>query len=491
MGLPIKFSLKLFLTLGVIALTICGSVSIGIFWYARTSVNRATEALVEDVESVATAQSLLQNLSAHRRQALLKGLRTDEERKNNIIISDQSLNRDIVKISNYSSTDEEIQMIGRVKSSVLFYLQTYKSLRSAGARSGSLYRQLTDVYDQAQQNIQALIKLNLDQTARIEGELNRHSRSYELFISIAILVFSLVVLGLVFGLRQILYRPFFRLKNQIDLFESSEPLLVLGIGGVLEIQEIALSFKNLSERLIHQKNQRLTFLASIAHDLRNPLGAIKISAEILQEDDSELPQEKKKVLQIIARQTGHLERLVEDLLDTTRIESGQFKVNLRPFDLRRTVLDSIALHSQLSSRHFFRDEISEAPVNVMADEQRISQVLNNLLSNAIKYSPNGGEISVCVFTEFGHAVCEVTDHGIGISTEDLKGIFEPFRRSSQTRDLIPGVGLGLSVARKIMAAHHGTLDVQSERNSGSTFRLKFLLLETSNPSLNPAQTLDI
>ncbi|MBC7458297.1 MAG: HAMP domain-containing histidine kinase, partial [Bdellovibrionaceae bacterium] len=378
-----KISLKLFLTLGVIALALCGSISLGIFWYARTSVNQATEDLIKDVESVAMGQSLEQNLSAHRRQALLKGLRADEKRKQTIIFSDESLRRDILKISNYSSTNEEDQMVDRVKSGVLFYLQPYGNLRSNGARSAILYRQLTDVYDQAQQNIQDLIKLNLDQTTEIEAELNRQARLHDIFISITVLVFSLIAIGLIFGLRQILFLPFFRLKNQIDLFDSSAPVQTAEIGGALEIQEIAESFKDLSERLIRQKNQRLTFLASIAHDLKNPLGAIKMSAEILQDDDMVALLEKKPVLEIIARQTGHLERLVEDLLDTSRIESGQFKIDLKLFDLRRTVLDSISLHTPLSSKHFFKKEICEAIVNVMGDEQRISQVLNNLLSNAI------------------------------------------------------------------------------------------------------------
>ncbi len=491
MKITAKLSLRIFLTFGVIALALCGSISLGIFWYARISVNRATESLVEDVESVATAQSLQQNLSAHRRQALLKGLRTDEERKRNITFSDQSLRRDILKISNYSSTDEENQMIERVKSSILFYLQTYESLRSKGARSGILYRQLTDVFDQAQQNIQALIKLNLNQTTQIEAELNRQARFHDIFISIAVLSFTAIAFGLIYGLRQILYRPFLRLKSQIDLFDSSEPVQTVEIGGALEIQEIAESFKDLSERLIRQKNQRLTFLASIAHDLKNPLGAIKISAEILQEDQIENFQEKKHVLEIIARQTGHLERLVEDLLDTSRIESGQFKIELRPFDLRRTVLDSISLHSQLSSKHFFKKEIPANSINIMADEQRISQVLNNLLSNAIKYSPNGGEISVRIFTDSDYAICEVSDQGIGISSEDLKTIFEPFQRSNQTRNLIPGVGLGLSVARKIIAAHNGTLEVHSEIRKGSTFKFKILANASLRPYLSEGQILGI
>lgn len=474
-----KLSLKLFLTFGVFALALCSSITLGIFWIARNSVNQATADLVKNVESVAMAQSLEKNLSTHRRQALLKGLRTEQERQLNIKFSDQSLRRDILKISNYSSTDEEDQIVEKVKTSVLYYLQTYENLRGDGARSETLYRQLTDVFDHAQQNIQDLIKLNLDQTTEIEAELGRQARFYDIFNSLAVLLFLLIALGLIFGLRQILFRPFFQLKKHIDLFDSSEPVQTVEIGGALEIQEIAKSFNNLSDRLIRQKNQRLTFLASIAHDLKNPLGAIKMSAEILQDDDVELPTEKRRVLEIIARQTGHLERLVDDLLDTSRIESGQFKFEFKEFDLRRTVVDAITLHSQLSSKHFFKDEISEAAVNIMADEQRISQVLNNLLSNAIKYSPNGGEISVRVFIDAGYAVCKVSDHGIGISAEDFKSIFEPFQRSQLTRDLIPGVGLGLSVARKIMTAHKGTLEVLSKKNNGSTFTLRILSLERS------------
>jgi signal transduction histidine kinase len=110
-------------------------------------------------------------------------------------------------------------------------------------------------------------------------------------------------------------------------------------------------------------------------------------------------------------------------------------------------------------------------VLVRCDGTRISQVLNNLLNNAIKYSPRGGRVQVELSTAPDAARVSVTDSGVGIPATELESIFEPFRRSSTTRDTIPGIGLGLAVGRRIIEAHGGRIEVHSEEGIGTTFRL--------------------
>jgi signal transduction histidine kinase len=99
-------------------------------------------------------------------------------------------------------------------------------------------------------------------------------------------------------------------------------------------------------------------------------------------------------------------------------------------------------------------------------------MINNLISNALKYSPSGGDVLVTLSCEAEYASVRITDQGIGIDPEDLRRIFEPFRRTRSTRETIPGVGLGLSVSRKIAEAHKGSIEVSSTRGVGSTFTLR-------------------
>jgi signal transduction histidine kinase len=118
----------------------------------------------------------------------------------------------------------------------------------------------------------------------------------------------------------------------------------------------------------------------------------------------------------------------------------------------------------------------ESGLTVDVDAFRIGQVLNNLLSNALKYSPGAAEVLVSVERDGDDAVVSVIDHGIGIAPADLPHVFEPFRRTGASRELAPGVGLGLSVSRRIIEAHHGRIDVVSSVGSGSTFSVRLPLV---------------
>jgi signal transduction histidine kinase len=209
----------------------------------------------------------------------------------------------------------------------------------------------------------------------------------------------------------------------------------------------------------------------VAHDLRNPLTALQLAARGA--GSGSLPPERvQQRLAMVERQVDRLGRMVNDLLDTTRIEAGQLELHLGEHDLIELVREAVELHRPVSPLHTLELQVPGHPAPVHCDPTRISQVLNNLLSNAIKYSPEGGTVRIQVAPwEDGYRIA-VTDSGVGIPATERESIFEPFRRSSSTRGVIPGVGLGLAVARKIVAAHGGSLDVESEPGRGSTFYAK-------------------
>ena len=186
----------------------------------------------------------------------------------------------------------------------------------------------------------------------------------------------------------------------------------------------------------------------------------------------------ERTLAIVARQIERLDRMVGDLLEATRVEAGCLELRPAPLDVRPIVGQVVELYRPVSPAHEIVFVESTEPVVAACDSTRIEQVVTNLVSNAIKYSPEGGRVIVSAFAERSEAIVSVSDEGMGIPSEERERIFEPFRRTRRSRELVPGVGLGLSVARKIVAGHGGTLEVESRVGAGSTFRVRLPLVST-------------
>jgi signal transduction histidine kinase len=239
-------------------------------------------------------------------------------------------------------------------------------------------------------------------------------------------------------------------------------------GGSRESADLARAFNRMVEALSRQRENQLAFLAGVAHDLRTPLSGLKLGLQALEETPSGAAQ--RRTLAMLDRQVDHLARMADDLLDATRIEAGRLEMHLVEFDLGPLVQDIAQFHAPTCPRHEIVVRAPDAPVTVRGDPVRIEQVLNNLLSNAIKFSPGGGRIDLTLANDGDGAVLSVTDRGIGIARDDVPKLFVAFRR--QHPDVAPGAGLGLSVVRRIVVAHGGTVEVDSTPGRGSTFRVR-------------------
>ncbi|MCY1023022.1 sensor histidine kinase [Pyxidicoccus sp. MSG2] len=274
-------------------------------------------------------------------------------------------------------------------------------------------------------------------------------------------------------LRRELYWPLEAVREALLRFRPGMPLQRAPAAGVREIRDIASAFNETASRLERQREVQLGFLAGVAHDLRNPLQALRAAATSVR-PERPLPPEQtlRDRFSLVARQVDRLARMVEDLLDTSRIEAGQLSLQCGEHDLVELVRESVELHRPLSDAHPLETSWPKGSLWVRCDGARIAQVLNNLLSNAIKYSPDGGTVRVEVGNTADGAWVAVHDPGVGVAPSERESIFEPFRRSATHRANIPGVGLGLSVARRILEAHGGSIHVESEPGHGSTFRIQ-------------------
>jgi signal transduction histidine kinase len=214
---------------------------------------------------------------------------------------------------------------------------------------------------------------------------------------------------------------------------------------------------------------KTNFLANVSHELRTPLNSIRTFSELLLTYDD--PVVQKEFLEIIKSESERLTRLVNDVLDIVKIESGHFDWRFVDCDLTRLLEDAARTYGPIAEQRGLR-LVFEAPTGpqvVSGDSDRLQQVLGNLLSNAVKFT-TAGTITLGATQSDGEIRVFVADTGIGIAVEDQERIFDKFQQVGDTlTDKPHGTGLGLAICKDIVARHEGRLWVESRLGHGSTF----------------------
>jgi PAS domain S-box-containing protein len=218
------------------------------------------------------------------------------------------------------------------------------------------------------------------------------------------------------------------------------------------------------------------FLAALSHELRTPLTPALAAAAYLADNSAKFPSEFAEDVKIIKRNVQLQARLIDDLLDLTRIARGKLQLHLEPFDANVLVRDAveIARSAILAKKLNVSTELTAKKHHVLADPIRLQQVFWNLINNAVKFTPPGGQVAIHTFNDArNHFRFEITDNGIGIERERLTSLFIPFEQAdpSVTR-LFGGLGLGLAITKRLVDLHKGAIEVESRgRSFGSTFRV--------------------
>jgi signal transduction histidine kinase len=215
------------------------------------------------------------------------------------------------------------------------------------------------------------------------------------------------------------------------------------------------------------------FLANMSHELRTPLNAIiGFSEVLLARMFGEVNDKQEEYLQDIFDSGKHLLSLINDILDLSKVEAGRMELELTTFSLPMAIDNALILVRTRAENHGITLEtrVDGRLGDFVGDERKIKQVLVNLLSNAVKFSPEGGRVGVHAAPANGHVEISVTDTGIGIAQEDQALIFEEFRQAGTDHaGKREGTGLGLTLTRKFVELHGGSIAVKSEVGRGSTF----------------------
>jgi two-component system sensor histidine kinase BaeS len=264
-------------------------------------------------------------------------------------------------------------------------------------------------------------------------------------------------------------RPMDSLIDAAGRIEAGDYSVQVSESGPRDLRSVARAFNQMSARLKASDEQRRGFLAELAHEFRTPLTVIRGQAEAIA--DGVYPGDAAHLSPILdATQT--LDRLVEDLRTLVLTDAGNLVLHREPTDLGALATDTVeSFKAQAESAHLtLTSEVADTLPPVELDPARIRSVLGNLLSNAIRHTPAGGTVKVAVGESGDGVAATVTDTGDGIAPELLPHVLERFVKGADS----PGSGLGLAIAHDIVAAHGGTLEIQSAVGSGTTIKLTFL-----------------
>ncbi len=256
------------------------------------------------------------------------------------------------------------------------------------------------------------------------------------------------------------------------------------LAGTIARMQQAATIQRLAIDLDAANQAKDDFLAMLGHELRNPLAPIVTAAELLAHRAGSEPSNEVVVIQ---RQAEHVVRLIDDLLDVTRLTRGDVQLRLAPVEIATVIASSVEMATSLleQRQHVLEIEVPATGLLISGDVSRLSQVVANLLTNAARYTNPGGRLRVTGTRDEQSVVIAVTDNGLGIAPELVPHIFTRFTRGL-AKHATAGLGLGLAIVKALTELHHGSVSVHSDGpNRGSTFSIRLPLLDVA-PMATPS-----
>lgn len=284
----------------------------------------------------------------------------------------------------------------------------------------------------------------------------------------------------VFGVYEYIFTPVLGEHGEVDLIAGTTR-------DITERKRTEAELRTANEKLAEADRRKNDFIAVLSHELRNPLGPIRNSLYVLERAEPG-GEQAKRARKIIDRQVQHMARLVEDLLDVTRIARGKITLQREEVDLNALVRGTAEDYRETFTRKGLelRIEPSDGPLWVDGDRTRLAEAIGDLLDNSAKFTPPGGEAILSVRSDdAGYAVVQVRDNGAGVSAATLQHLFEPFVQGEQSIDRSAGgLGLGLALVKGLVEMHGGLVEARSEgEGKGAELTLKLPLQSTDQPKL--------
>jgi signal transduction histidine kinase len=278
------------------------------------------------------------------------------------------------------------------------------------------------------------------------------------------------------------YVPIRRVTNAAEEIARGNYEQQVPVDGPKEVKGLAKSFNQMSKQVKHSQQMLRDFVADVSHELRSPLTSIKGFAQAMVDGTAKGKEAQLKAATVIEDESKRMMRLVEELLEFSRLESGQVTMVKEPVDLKELLQQCHEIFSMHAEEKDIKLKTDIEPLPpVIGDIDRLEQVFSNLLDNALKHTPTGGDVSIIArHTNPNFAEISITDTGPGIPAEQMQHVFERFYRADPKAGKA-GAGLGLAIARQIVLAHGGDIMAKSTLGKGTEFVVRLPVQSTVSP----------
>ena len=300
----------------------------------------------------------------------------------------------------------------------------------------------------------------------VESYINFIMNQY-LYVAVFVIIVALI---LAFFLAKRISSPIVNMKNEANKLAEGNYDVKFKSNSFSEINDLASTLDDATEKLSQVNDLRKDLVANVSHDIKTPLTIIQTYAEMIQDISGDDPEKRKEHLDVIIKETEYLNKLVTDMSELSKLQSGNIEIKRDNFDLKECTEKVILLLKQLIDDKKIDLETNLDDCIVYADEIKMSQVIYNFVSNAIKHSDDEGRIIVNIKDNEDSVLLEVIDNGEGISEESLPYIWDRYYKVDKNFNRnVNSTGLGLAIAKAILESHKAKYGVDSKLNEGSRF----------------------
>jgi signal transduction histidine kinase len=459
-----KMSIKSFIFVWTTGLVLCCVVLALSLIFSKNKLQSMSSRISIESRALDVSRQLNAIILEGRAEDLLWGATHDTRYKYDRLKEADAAGKLIEELYTYAAGSKEKKLIARVETSFERYqvaqtAQPEPNIEEVSRTTENLLQDVKTLGDKSTKQVRETI----DASDRLNSLVDLWSISVSLFALIMAAVGSIALM------RRIL-PPTLALVRAAKKFGQGDFNARIDSYREDELGRLCQTFNQMAEGITNLMKDRMNFVAAVGHDLRNSLVVVGGAAHRLKRK-LPAPNEHAIWLDRIIEQAGSLDHLIQDLMDSARIESGELALQLAEIELTSFVRSIQEVQRETFASHQIVFEGS-TECYVKADKRRLERVFTNLISNAVKYSENGSNVLLKVDRFEADALIVVKDEGIGIDHDEIQKLFQPFTRLDRTKNMAKGTGLGLFSAKKIVEAHGGRIKISSESGNGTTVEVR-------------------
>ncbi len=470
--------MKLFRPKSVLALVLVGFSMVALplifsLIYAVVNVDRIVDqnqqALFQAVEATKGSLMLTEHLKAMERSALQFQLLEDDSFFQMYEITHKTLLETVADLSKLQMGErQQAQLRSLVeKEEALFKtLKTDPQNISMGIGAATAFATLSDLSQSILSENRRLIGREIE-LMQIQAEETQRNLVWQAMAVIPITIILVIVFAILIA------RPIRQIDQSIRKLGDGAFSSEISISGPRDLQYLGKRLDWLRTRLMELEQQKSQFLRHVSHELKTPLTAMRAGVDLLIDEVSGgLNQEQKKVVRILNQKNMQLQKMIEDLLNFSVILERHSAISLESVGLNHIVKKVVTDHHLGMRARGIHLELALEAQTILGDEDKLIVVVDNLVSNAVKFTPLNGKIKIILNKTGDKMILDVIDSGPGIYPEEKLRVFDPFYQGKHsTEKNVEGTGIGLSLAKEYVVAHHGIIEIVDQKNEGGHFRV--------------------